>query len=72
MKLKFAKYFKDSCRWSSDEQFSFKCFLNIAFVRKISPKLSGSFGCYRHKWVKTDLAIEIEAILYFQSAPPTF
>ena len=39
-------------QWSSDEQFSSKYFLNIAFVREISPKLSGGFGCYRHEWVK--------------------
>ena len=28
MKHKFAKYFKKACRYSSDEQFSFKYFLN--------------------------------------------
>ena len=28
-----------------------KYFLNIAFVKEISPKLSGGFGCYRHEWV---------------------
>ena len=50
MKRKFAKYLRESCRQSSDEQFSFKYFLNIAFVREISPKLtvyslpSGSFA----------------------------
>ena len=26
--------------------------LKIAFVREISSKLSGGFGCYRHEWVK--------------------
>ena len=35
-----------------DEQFSFKYFLNIAFVREVSPKLSGDFGCYVNEWVK--------------------
>ena len=36
---------KESCRWSSDEQLSFKYFLYTAFVREISPTLSGGFGC---------------------------
>ena len=27
-------------------------FLNITFVRKISPRLSGGFGGHGHKWVK--------------------
>ena len=52
MKHKFAKYLKERCRKSSGEQSSFKCFLNIAFIREISLKLSGGFGCYRHEWVK--------------------
>ena len=29
----------------------FKYFLNIAFVRKLSTKLSGCFGCCRDEWV---------------------
>ena len=37
---------KESCRSSSDKQFSFKYFLYIAFVREISSKLSDRFGCY--------------------------
>ena len=45
MKHKIAKYLKESCKSSSEEQFSFGYFVNIAYVRKISPKLSGSFGC---------------------------
>ena len=44
MKHKFAKYLKGCCRMSSDEKFSFKYFLNIAFDREISPKLSVDFG----------------------------
>ena len=59
--LKFAKYLKESCRLSSDEQFSFKYFLNIAFVREISPKLSGGFSCYGHKLVNisaTDMTLK--------------
>ena len=52
MKLILAKYLKESCRQSSDEQLSLKCFLNIAFGLKISPKLSDGFGCYKHEWVK--------------------
>ena len=51
MKHKLAKILKESFRWGSDEQFSFKYFLYIAFVREISLKLSGSFGQYRHEWV---------------------
>ena len=43
MKHKFAKYFKESFRRSSDELFSFKYFLNFAFVSEISPKLSDIF-----------------------------
>ena len=31
----------------------FKYFLNIAFVREISSKLSGGCKCYRHELVKT-------------------
>ena len=50
IKHKFTKYFKESCRWSSNKQFSFKYFLNITSVREIPPKLSGGFGCYRHEW----------------------
>ena len=52
MKHKFSKYLNESCRKNSDEYSSFKHFLYIAFVREISPKLSGGFGCYRHDWVK--------------------
>ena len=43
IKLKFAKYFKESCCLSSDQHFSFKCFQKNAFVRKIFPKSSGLF-----------------------------
>ena len=41
-------------RVGSDEEFSIKYFLNTlyCFVREISPKLSSSFGCYRHEWVE--------------------
>ena len=53
MKHEFAKYLKKSCRYSSNEQFSFKDFLNIVLVREISPKRSGCFGCNRHGWVNT-------------------
>ena len=49
MKHEFTNYLKESCRWSSEEQFFFKYFQNIAFVREISSKLSGGFGCYRHE-----------------------
>ena len=52
MKHKFAKYFKESCRQNSDELFLFKYFLNIAFVREISSKLSDGFSCYMHEWQK--------------------
>ena len=52
MKHTFTKYLKESCRKSSDGQFSFKYFLHIAFVREISPKLSVGFGHYRHERVK--------------------
>ena len=41
MKQQFEKYLKESWRKSSDEQFSFKYFHYTAFVREISPKLSG-------------------------------
>ena len=51
MKYKFAKYLKESCRQSFDEQFSLKYFPNIALVREISPKLSDGYDCYRQKWV---------------------
>ena len=32
-------------------EFSFKYFLNIAFVREISLKWSGDFGRFKHEWV---------------------
>ena len=35
MQHKFTKYLKESCRQCCDEQFSFKYFLNFAFVREI-------------------------------------
>ena len=46
MKHNFTKLLKESCRKSSDEELSFKYFLNIAFVGEISAKQSGGFGCY--------------------------
>ena len=49
MKHEFTNYLKESCRWTSDEQFSFKYFLNITIAREISPKLPGCFGCYWHE-----------------------
>ena len=51
MKLKFAKYLKEIGRQSFYEQLSIKYFLNIAFLRGISPKLSSSFDCYKGEWV---------------------
>ena len=44
MKYKFAKYLKETCRYKSDEQFSYKYFLNIAFIKEIFPKLSGGLA----------------------------
>ena len=44
---KFAKYLKESYRKRSDEQSSFKYFLNIAFVKEISSKLCGVTGMSR-------------------------
>ena len=35
MKHRLAKYSKESCIWSSDEQFSFKYLLDIAFVGRL-------------------------------------
>ena len=52
IKHKFAKYLKESCRLSSDEQIFFKYLLNISFVREILTKLSGGFGCYRRECVE--------------------
>ena len=52
MAQEFANYLVESYRQSSDEQFSFEYPPDIPFVREISAKLSGSFGCYRHEWVK--------------------
>ena len=43
IKHKLAKYLKESCRQSSDEQFSLKYFLYIVFVREISLKLHVEF-----------------------------
>ena len=50
IKRKFANYFKESCCLSSDQHFSFKCFQNNAFVRKIFPKSSGLFWPLIHAW----------------------
>ena len=53
IKLKFTKYLKESCCLTSDRHFSFKCFLENAFVSKIFPKLSGLFWpLCQCKWVK--------------------
>ena len=38
MRYKFAKYLKESWRWSSDYQLSVKYFLDNGFVWEISPK----------------------------------
>ena len=38
MKDDFSRYLKESCEINSDEQLSFKYFLNIAQVREISSK----------------------------------
>ena len=49
IKHKFGKYLMEHCDYSSDEQFSFKYFLNITYVREISPKLPGcSYMRVRH------------------------
>ena len=44
MKHTFAKYLCESGRKGYNDQFSFKYFLNITFVREILPKMSGGFG----------------------------
>ena len=31
------------------EKFSLRYFLNIAFVKEVSPKLSGLYDCYLHE-----------------------
>ena len=56
MKSKFAEYLEKSCRYSSNEEFSFIYFLDISFVREKSPKLSCSFCCYT-KYDKDSLAV---------------
>ena len=43
MKHKLAKYLMESCYLASDQHFSFKYFLENAFVSKIYLKLSGLF-----------------------------
>ena len=48
--------------YSSDERFSFKYFINIAFVRGISSELVGSFGCYRHELVADWLQIQLSTM----------
>ena len=52
MKHKVTKYLKESCIYSSDEQFFFKYFLNVSFVKEMLQRLPGSFGCFWHEWVK--------------------
>ena len=49
---KLTKKLKDNCALRSKEHFSFKYFPSYVFVRKISPKVSGGFGCFRREWVK--------------------
>ena len=56
MKHKFTIYLKKSCRYSFDEQFSLKYFLNIAFFIEIVPKRSGDFGSHRHEQAKASVA----------------
>ena len=43
IKQKFAKYEKEICCLASDQNFSFKCFQENAFVSKIFPKSAGLF-----------------------------
>ena len=59
IKHKFAKYLKESCRLSSDEQLSLKYFQYIIFVKERYPKLSGSCGCHRHERDKLRLTIVV-------------
>ena len=59
------KYLKEQCGWSVDEQFFFKYFLNIAFVREILSKLSGSSGCYRQT-LENNFGIKYELIKYLK------
>ena len=65
MKRKFTKYLKENCRKHSDEQYLFRYFLNIAFVREISPNPSGNFGCYRHEWVELEQIILINPVNFY-------
>ena len=65
MKYKFAKSLKETCRYKSNEQFSFKKFLNNAFIREILQKLLGGFGCYRHEWVMETLDESRYHLLFF-------
>ena len=48
----FTKYLLEGCVLAFNQHFSFKYFLKIVFVKEISLKSSGSFGHYRHEWVK--------------------
>ena len=65
-KLKFPKYLKKSCRLSSDEQFSFKYFLNTAFVGAIhhqnSKVVLGTTGMngLKHGFCITDYALFLD------------
>ena len=54
---KFTKNLMGYCELDFDQHFSCKYFPKIAFVQKISPKKSGSFGRYRHEWVKVHLEV---------------
>ena len=64
MKNKFAKYLRESCKETSEEESYFKYFLNIAFVRKISSKLSGGFGRHRYAWVNL---LTLKEFLYLRT-----
>ena len=49
----FEKYFKESCRQSSHQHFSFKYFPKDALLKKIYLKPSDFFfAMYGHEWVK--------------------
>ena len=54
-----------------DQHLSYKYFLKIAFVRKISPKLSDGFGCYRHELVK-DINLEADRGFFISLYPGVY
>ena len=60
----FKNIWRRVVNWFLMNNSSFNIYLKIAFVREISPKLSGSFGCFRHELVKQNYSCAIKKLYW--------